>query len=193
MEPAAQRASAPAKVAQIQFAVVMEDDLIFQRRFNLRAGFQPDSVEFGIHISQRFYPHVQAEGHPERALTGPRAFQLHFIRISVHTDENLRKRNVLLSIEILRQFLVAEDLVAHQDALAGINSAKPAARQWPPAHRHVLAAVIFQQNQIVITKGHQPIRFAEVLENYVRLPVAPERERFERRGAMLIDRRVGVL
>src|ERR1700747_2104434 len=108
----------------------MEDDLIFQRRFHLRARFQSDSVELGIYISQRLHSQLQSEGHPKCALTCPRSLQLHFIRISAYTDENLRKRNVLLGVEILRQFLITEDLVADQDALAGVDPTKAAARQW---------------------------------------------------------------
>src|SRR6266496_238881 len=193
LEPAAQGASTPAQIAQIHLAVVMENDPVLERGLDLCAGFQSDSVELGIHIPQRLHSHVQSEGNPQRAFTRSRAFQFHFIRLLVHTDENLWERNVLLGVEILRQFLVAEHLIAHQNALAWINSAKTPAHQWSPAHRDVLAAVIFQQNQIVITKRHQVIAFAEVLEYYVCLTVRPERQRFQGGRAMLIDRRVRVL
>src|SRR5437762_12402718 len=97
----------------------MEDDLIFKRRFHLCAGFQSDSVELGIYISQRLHPQLQSEGHPECALTCPRSLQLHFIRISAHADENLRKRDVLLGVEILRQFLITEDLVRSEERRVG--------------------------------------------------------------------------
>src|SRR6266496_498383 len=193
LEPPAQGASTPAQIVQIHFAVVMENNPVLERGLDLCAGFQSDSVELGIHIPQRLHSYVQSEGDPQRAFTRSRAFQFHFIRFLVHTDENLWERNVFLGVEILRQFLVAEHLIAHQNALAWINSAKTPAHQWSPAHRDVLAAVIFQQNQIVITKRHQVIAFAEVLEYYICLAVRPERQRFQGGRAMLIDRRVRVL
>ena len=40
LEPAAQGAGAPAQIDQIQLAVVMENDPVFERRFDLRAGFE---------------------------------------------------------------------------------------------------------------------------------------------------------
>src|SRR5882724_3861719 len=193
LKSAAQGASTPAQIAQIHFAVVVENDPVLERGLDLCAGFQSDSVEFGIHIPQRLHSYVQSEGDPQRAFTRSRAFQFHFIRFLVHTDENLWKRNVLLGVEILCQLLVAEHLVAYQNALARINSAEAAAHQWSPAHRDVLAAVIFQQNQIVIAKRHQVIGFAEILENYICLAIWSERQRFQGGGAMLIDRGVRVL
>src|SRR5437773_4045573 len=51
LEPAAQRASAPAQVAQIQFAVVVKNYSVFQRRLDFCAGFQPDSIELRIYVS----------------------------------------------------------------------------------------------------------------------------------------------
>src|SRR5438094_330145 len=113
LEPAAQGASTPAQIAQIHLAVVMENDPVLERSLDLCAGFQFDSVELAIHIPQRLHSHVQSEGDPERAFTRSRAFQFHFIRLLVHADENLWKRNVFLGVEILRQFLVAEHLVAY--------------------------------------------------------------------------------
>src|SRR5437867_968003 len=179
LEASAQGASTPAQIAQIHFTVVMENDPVLECSLDLRAGFQSDSVELGIHIPQRLHSYVQSEGDPQRAFTRSRAFQFHFIRFLVHTDENLWERNVFLGVEILRQFLVAEHLVAYQNALARINSAEAAAHQWSPAHRDILAAVIFQQNQIVITKRHQVIGFAEVLEYYICLAVSAEGQRFQ--------------
>ena len=39
LKPAAERASSTAQVDQIHFAVVMENDSVFQSRFHFRAGF----------------------------------------------------------------------------------------------------------------------------------------------------------
>src|SRR5205807_9123137 len=100
--------------------------------------------ELGIHIPQRLHSDVQSKGDPKCAVTRPRAFQFHLIRFLIYTDENLRERNVLLGVKILRQLLVAENLVAYQNALPRMNSAETDAHQGSPAHRNVLAAVIFQ-------------------------------------------------
>ena len=137
-------------------------------------------LSLGIDIAQRLHAHLQPESDPERAFARARALQFHFIRVPVYTDENLRKRNVLLRVEILRELLIAEHLVANQNALARINSAEPATHQRPSAHRHVLAAIIFQQNQIVIAERHQPIVVVQVLDRHVGLSVCSERERFQR-------------
>src|SRR5262249_5392662 len=110
-----------------------------------------------------------------------------------YTDEDFWERDVFLCIEILRQFLIAEHLIADQNALARINSTKPAAHQRSSAHRDVLATVVFQENQIVISKRHQPICFDEILEDNVGLAVRSERKRLERRRTMLINRRVRLL
>jgi len=113
LEASAQGASTPAQIVQIHFAVVMENNPVLERGLDLCAGFQSDSVELGIHIPQRLHSYVQSEGDPQRAFTRSRAFQFHFVRLLVHADENLWKRNVFLGVEILRQFLVAEHLVAY--------------------------------------------------------------------------------
>ena len=58
LEASAQRSSATTQIAQIHFAVVVEDDPVFQRGLDLCAGFQSHSVEHGIHIPQRLHSHV---------------------------------------------------------------------------------------------------------------------------------------
>src|SRR6266478_1565820 len=193
LESSTEGASAPAQIAQIHFAVVVENDPVLECGLDLRAGFQSDAVQLGIHIPQRLHSYVQSKGDPQCAFTRSRAFQFHFIRFVVYADEDLWERNVLLGVEILFQFLIAEHLVAHQNALARINSTEAAAHQGSPAHRDVLAAVIFQQDQIVIAKRHQVIGFTEILEYYICLAVGPERQRFQGGRAMLINRWVRVL
>src|SRR4029434_4379679 len=110
-----------------------------------------------------------SERDPECALARSGAFHLHLLCIFAYADEDFWERDVFLRIEILRQLLIAEHLVADQNALARINSTKPAAHQRSPAHRDVLATVVFQENQIVIPKGHEPICFGEILEDNVSL------------------------
>ena len=168
----------------------MENDPVFQSGFDLRPGFQLHAVEYGIDVAQRFHLHLQSESDFQRAFTCPRALQLHFVGVSIHPHENLRQRNVFLGVEILRQLLIAEHLIADQNALARINPAKTAARQRPATHRNILRAVIFQQNQIVIAKGQQPIVVAQAFQHHVGIAVVAKGERFQRRSAALIDRRI---
>ena len=157
LEPAAHRARAPAQVDQIHLAVVMENDPVFQRSFDLRAGLQFDVVQNGVDIAQRFDPHLQTESDFERAFPRPRALEFHFVGILVHPHENLRKRDVFLGVEIGGQLLVGQDLIADQNPLPGIDPAKSAAQERPAANRDCLRAVILQQDQIVIAKGEEAI------------------------------------
>src|ERR1041384_1524513 len=92
---------------------------------------------------------------PYTTLFRTRALELHFIGVLVNAHENLRQRDVLLRVEIGREFLVGEELVADQDSLPGIDPAKPSAQQRPAAHRDGLSGVIFKQDEVVITKREQ--------------------------------------
>src|SRR6266481_4944305 len=61
LESSAQRASTPAQIAQIHFAVVVENDPVLECGLDLCAGFQSDAVELGIHIPQRLHSYVQSK------------------------------------------------------------------------------------------------------------------------------------
>ena len=104
----------------------------------------------------------------------------------------MRNGNVFLGVKILRQLLISQHRVANQNSLARINPAEPAADQRTAAHRNILAAVIFQQNELVITKRHQPIALGQIFHAHVGFDAVREGERFQRRRAALINRRVGV-
>ncbi len=52
LEPAAHGASAPAQIDEIHLAVVVKDDLVFERRFHLLARFEFHAVENGVDIAQ---------------------------------------------------------------------------------------------------------------------------------------------
>ena len=192
MKPATERARAPAQIAQIHFAVVVEKDLVVESGFYLRAGFEFHAVENRIDIAQRFHPHLQSERNLECAFSRAGAFQTHFIRVFVHPDENLRDGNVFLSVEILGQLLISEHVVADQDPLTRINPAEAAAHQRASAHGNILAAVIFQQDQVVITECHQPVALHQIFHPHIGFSVAGKGKRFQRRRAALINRRVGV-
>src|SRR5262249_31291914 len=119
-----------------------------------------------------------------------RTLQLYLLRVFSYPDKDLRKRNVLLRVEILRELLITEHLVSDQNPLTGINSTEPAAHQWSSPHGDILAAIVFQKNQVVIAEGHQPIVSSQVFEYDVCLAVYSERERFQGRCAMLVNCRV---
>jgi hypothetical protein len=130
LESSAERAGAPAQIVQIQLAVVVENDFVFQRRFDLSAGFQAyvplSSASTSRNaLTRTFSPKVTSSAlsrvRERSSCTSSASF--------CHPDEDLRKRNVLLGVEILRQLLIAEHLVADQNSLARINSAEPAAHQ----------------------------------------------------------------
>ena len=171
----------------------MENDLVFQRRLHLRAGFQRDVIQDGVHIPQRFDLDFQTERDFQGAFPRARALELHFIGVLVHAHENLRERDVFLRVEICGQLLVGEELVADQNPLARIDAAKTAAQERPAADRDRLPGVILEQDQIVITKGEEPIVPGQALQGHVRRAIRSERERFERRGPALVDRSVRIL
>ncbi len=52
LKAAAHRASAAAQIEQVHLAVVVENDLVFERRFHLRPGFQLDVVQHRVHVAQ---------------------------------------------------------------------------------------------------------------------------------------------
>src|SRR5262245_14507017 len=62
LESSAESACAAAQIVQIQFGVVVENDFVFQRRVDLRAGFEANSLELSINIAQRLNPHFESEG-----------------------------------------------------------------------------------------------------------------------------------
>ena len=189
LKAAAHRAGAPPEIEQVHLAVVVENDLVLERRFHLGPGLELDAVQHGIDVAQRFDPHFQSERHFQRAFPRTRALELHFIGILVHAHKNLRQRDVLLRVEIRRQLLVGEKLIADQDALPGINPAKTAAQKRPAAHRNRLAGVVLEQDQIVITEGEQAIVPAQAFQGHVRRAVRSEGKRFERGRPALVDRR----
>ena len=55
-----------------------------------------------------------------------------------------------------------------------------------------MAAVIFQQNQFVITKRHQPIGIGQAFHFHVGFHVVGKRKRFQRGRAALVNRRISV-
>jgi len=112
-----------------------------------------DSVD----VAKCMHLHLESERYLQRALTRARTLQFHFIRILVHADEDLRHGNVFLGVEISRQLLKRKHLVANENSLAWINPAKSPAQERPAPHRDRLGAVIFQENQVVITECKQPI------------------------------------
>ncbi|MGZ4716434.1 MAG: hypothetical protein ACXWCB_06995 [Acidimicrobiales bacterium] len=174
MEASAQCACAPTQVVQIQLGVVVENNFVFKRRVDLSAGLESYSLQLGIDVAQCLDTHFEPERDSQRALACSRTLQLHLLCVSTYPDKDFRKRNVLFGVEILRQLLVAEHLVADQNSLTGINSTEAATHQRSPAHGDVLAAVIFQKNQVVIPEGHQPIGFGQVLEYDIGFAAPPK-------------------
>ena len=171
----------------------MKNDPVLQRRFDQRPRAQPGAIQFGIDVFQCFHFHFQSEGDFQCCFTRTRALQVDFIGVAIDPDEDLRERDVLLGIEILRQLLITEHLIAHQNALARVNPAEPAARQGAAAHRHTLRAVIFQKNQIVVAKRQQPVARTKAFQHHVRLAVITERDRFQGRCVTLVDGGIGFL
>ncbi len=171
----------------------MKNDPVIERSLDQRVGLEPDAVEFRAHIAQGFHLHLEAEGHLERTFARSRTLQFHFVRVLVHPHENLRERDVLLGVEIGREILEGEHVIADQDALPGIDPAKAAAGQRPAADGDGLRAVILEQDQIVITKGEQPIGSGQALDRDVGRAIRPEGNRLERGSAALVDLLVGIL
>ncbi len=192
LEPATHGPGAPAQVDQVHLAVVMKNDPIFQGRFDRRAGLQFHAVEHSVHVAERFHPHLQAEGDFERGFARTRALQLHFVCVLVHAHEDLRQGNVFLRVEIGGELLVSEELVADKDALSGINPAETSAQERPAPHRDRLAGVVLEQDQIVITKGEEPIIPAQTFQDHVGRAVGPKGKRFQRRRAALVNGAVGI-
>ncbi len=184
---------AAAEIEQIELGVVRENDPVFERGFDFGAGLQVDVVQLGPDVAERFHLHLEAEGHFERAVAAARAFHFDLVGVAIHPHENLRERDVFLGVEIGREVLEGEHLVANEDALPGIDPAKPAARERPAAHRNLLGAVVLQKDEIVITKGEEPVVSAQAFQGHIGLAVGAEGNRLERRGAALINGGIGFL
>jgi hypothetical protein len=113
LKATAQRPSSTTQIEQIELAVVVENDSVLQGGFDQRSRAQSGAVQFGIDVFQRFHLHLQAEGDFQRRFTGARSLQFDLVRVAVHPNENLRERDILLGVEILRQLLITEYLIAH--------------------------------------------------------------------------------
>ena len=83
MKPTAQRARAPAQIEQIQLAVVVENDSVFQSRFDQRPGAQLGAVQFGIDVAQRLHLHFQSESDFQCAFTRARPLQFDFVGVAI--------------------------------------------------------------------------------------------------------------
>src|SRR5205085_4852726 len=124
------------EIDEVHLAGVVENDAVLEHGLDRRTGFEFRAVQDRVHVAERFHADLETEGDFQRAFARTRAFQLHFVRILVYPDENLRERDVLLRVEIRRELLVGQELVANENSLAGINSAKTSTRQRPAADRH---------------------------------------------------------
>src|SRR6516225_6228429 len=69
LESSAEGARASAQIVQIQFGVIMENNFVFQRRIDLSARFEANSLELRIDIAQRLDAHFESEGDSQRAFT----------------------------------------------------------------------------------------------------------------------------
>src|SRR5207237_4136250 len=98
-----------------------------------------------------------------------------------------------LRVEVINEVLIREHLLAQQKALAGINAAEIPRRERTPADNDGPLALVFEQNQIVITKRQQSLARFEVFQNHVRPAIVAEAERFQRRVVALEAAQIDIL
>src|SRR5262249_13348448 len=145
-------ASPTAQFAERQLRVVMEDDLVVERRLDGRAETQRDSIQQRIDILQGANLHLEPEAHFQARLARTLLLELHLV-VVVDREVNLREGDILLRVKVVGEVLVGEDLFAKDDALAGIHPAESPRPERTPADDDALGTLVLEQNQIVIAKG----------------------------------------
>ena len=192
LEASAESTGAPPQITQVKLGVVVENDLVLECSLDVGTRLQPHAIEHRIDGLERLHLHLKAEPHLERAVAAARFFQRDFV-VLVYAEINLRERDVLLRVEIIGEILISQHLLSEHNPLPGIDAAELAAGQRPAARDDRPGALIFEQNQILIAKGEQPLLGPEILQHHVRLAVVAEAKRFERRGSFLENARVGIV
>ena len=126
LEPAAERAGAAAQVDERQFAVVVEDDLVFERGLDARAALEFDAVEPRVDAPQRRDLHLQPEAHLQHAVARAGALEGDLV-VLVDGQIHLRDGDVFLGVEVRDEFLVGQHALADDHALPLVHAAQRAA------------------------------------------------------------------
>ena len=158
LETPAERAGAAAQIDEGQFAVVVvvEDDLVIERRFDAGARAQFSAVELRVDPPQGRHLDLQPEAHLQYALARAAALEADLV-VLVDGEVDVRNGDVLLRVEIRDEFLVRQHALAGDDALPFVEPPEAAAPERPAVDDHLPGAQVFDQDQIVVAVNEKSV------------------------------------
>ena len=192
LEASTVRSRPPPQIAEVELAVVVENDLVLQRGGHLDSLVEPGSPKDCIDIFQSPHLDPESERHLEARVPGAVFFHPHLVG-SAHGDEKFRDRDIFLGVEIEEDVRVGEDLIVNEDTLAVIEAGKVAGLERAALHDEISAAQIFQNHQIAVAVGVEFFPCGEVHQGDIRVFGMSEAHHLERRGSGLVDRHVGLV
>ena len=164
----------------------MENDFVFQRGGDLAADIETDAIENGVHIFERLHAHSQSEGDLQARVARAVFFQSDFVFL-VHRDEDLREGHIFLGVEVENEVRVGEHDIIDQHALPGVEACKAAGLQGAALHDECASAEVFDNDEVAVAVGVQPLVRREVGEHDIIVFLEAEAHHFERRGAGAVD------
>ena len=125
LEATAVGSGAQPQIAEVQLAIVVENDFVFKSGEDLASGVKARAVQDGVDIFEGLHAHTKPKGNLQTGIARFGFFQRHFILLA-HSNENLGQGDVFLRVEIKDEIRVGENHVVHKDALAGVESGEAA-------------------------------------------------------------------
>ena len=86
-------------MVEVEFAVVVEDDLVLQRGGNFTPLGEAHAAKDGIDIAKGFHSHAEPESHLQAGIPGA-VFAESDLIVLVHCDENLGQGHIFLRVKI---------------------------------------------------------------------------------------------
>ena len=189
-EASAIGAGSQAQVVEVEFAVVVENDFVFQRGGDLATDIETDAIENGVHIFERLHAHPQSEGDLQARVARAVFFQSDFVLL-VHRDEDLREGHIFLGIEVENEVRIGQHNIVDKHALSCVEACKAARFQGAALNDEGAAAEVFNNDEVAVAVGVQPLVGREVGEHDIVFLLEAEAHHFEGGCAGAVDRGVG--
>ena len=145
LEATAVGSGAQSQIAEVEFAIIVKNDFVFEGGDDLAVGVKPRAIQNGIDILECLHAHTQSECDLKAGVARFGFFQRHFILLA-HRDENLGQGDVFLRVEVEDEIRVSENHVVHKDALAGVKSGEAAGFQRAALNDQITAAEVFDDD-----------------------------------------------
>ena len=168
----------------------MENDFVLQCGGDLAADIETDAIENGVHIFERLHAHPQSKGDLQARVARAVFFQSDFVLL-VYGDEDLWEGHIFLGVEVENEIRVGEHDIIYKNALPGVEPCKAAGFQGAALHDECASAEVFNNDEVAVAVGVQPLIGREVGEHDIIVFLEAEAHHFERRGAGAVDRGVG--